>query len=341
MMEKDELELMDGRTILAYPKDKVEQRVWEFFQLADANHHIHIGGKTAAIIKEERNKAQDRLRKLFLNNAFRLLEHYERILGDSRMFLTQIPIESGLAYVGSNGFDTPTLGVYLEWWLNCPSSSLKDKDGGKWLIYKLAGSPLTGRNKCGLVDKNGNIRHMDLQKFRPAWESFVSINRRYKEDKEKYYGFSLLQTMALLEKEGKAVVNDTDDFLFAQERKLQNLTTECDRLRQANADLTTKFHHTLMRLKTPELKAYLKELKQIEEKLTAIMDYSNGDLRLMRERDGNTSDYQKERSRIRREKIAAIRERNKFMRDTLSDILEGEPFDLHEVEKFFSSENGE
>ncbi len=341
MMEKDELELMDGRTILAYPKDKVEQRDWEFFQLADADHHIHIGGKTAAIIKEERNKAQERLQKLFLDNAFKLLEHHERILGDSRMFLAPVPIESGFAYVGSNGFANPTLGVYLEWWLNCPSSSVEDKDGGKWFIYKLAGSPLTGRNKCGLVDKNGNIRNMDLQTFRPAWESFGNINRRYKEAKEKYFGFSLLQTMALLEKEGKAVVNGTDDFLFAQERNLQSLTTECDRLQQANADLTTKFHHTLMRLKAPELKVYLEELKQIEEKLTAIMDYSNGDLRLMRESDGNTSDHQKERSRVRREKIAAIRERNRFMHDTLSDMLEGEPIDLHEVERFFGCEDGE
>lgn len=340
-MEKDELVLMDGRTIIAYQKDRVEQRDWEFFQLADANHHIHIGGKTAAIIKEESQKSQERLQKLFLDNAFRLLEHHECIMGDSRMFLTPIPIKSGFAYVGSSGFANPTLGVYLEWWLNSPFSSVVDKDGSKWLIYKLAGSPLTGRNKCGLVDKNGNISYMDLQTFRPAWESFVSINRRYKEAKEKYYGFSLLQTMALLEKEGKAVVHGTDDFLFAQERKLQCLTSECDRLKQANAELATKFHHTLMRLKAPELKAYLQALKQIEEKLTAIMDYSNGDLRLMQERDGNTSEYQKERSRVRREKIAAIRERNRFMHDTLSDILEGEPIDLHEVEKFFRSEDGE
>ena len=197
MIEKDELELMDGRTILGYPKDKVEQRDWEFFHIADADNHIHIGGKTAVLIKEESQKAQERLQKLFLDNAFRLLECHERILGDSRMFLTQVPIESGLAYVGGRGFANPTLGIYLEWWLNCPYSSVEDKDGHKWLIYKLAGSPLTGRNKCGLIDQDGNIKHMDLQTFRPALESFVAINRRYNEAKEKYYGFSLLQTMAL------------------------------------------------------------------------------------------------------------------------------------------------
>ncbi len=315
MMEKNELDLMDGRTIVGYPKDKMEQRNWEFFLLADADNHIQIGGKTAAIIKEERQKIQERLQKLFLDNAFNLLDCHERILGDSRIFLTQVPIESGLAYVGSRGFANPTLGVYLEWWLNCPYSSIEDKDGHKWLIYKLAGSPQTGRNKCGLVDQNGTIKHMDLQTFRPAWESFVAINRRYKKAKETCYGFSLLQTMALLEKEDKAVINDADDFLFTQERKLQSLTTECDRLRQVNTELTVKFHHTLMRLKAPELKAYMEELKQMETKLTAIVDYSNGDLRLMRERNGNTSEYQKERSRVRKEKIAAIRERNRFMHD--------------------------
>ena len=80
---------------------------------------------------------------------------------------------------------------------------------------------------------------------------------------------------------------------------------------------------------------------QIGGKTAAIMDYSNGELRMMQERDGNTTDYQKERSRVRKEKIAAIRERNRFIHDTLSDILEGEPIDLSEVEKFFSRENGE
>ena len=83
------------------------------------------------------------------------------------------------------------------------------------------------------------------------------------------------------------------------------------------------------------------ELKQMETKISAIMDYSNCGLRQMRERNGNTPEYQKERSRVRREKIAAIRERNKFMHDTLSDILEGEPIDLHEVERFLCRENGE
>ncbi len=287
-MEKDELKLMDGRTIIGYPKDKVEQRNWEFYQLIDADNHINAGGKTSAIIKEERQKTQERLQKLFLDNAFKLLEYHERILGDSCMFLTPILIESRLAYMGGRGFANPTLGVYLEWWLNCPYSSIEDKDGHKWLIYKMAGSPLTGRNKCGLVDRNGNIKQMDLQTFRPAWESFVAINRRYKEAKEKYYGFSLLQTMALLGKEDKAVINDTDDFLFTQERKLQSLTTECNRLRQVNTELTVKFHHTLMRLKAPELKAYMEELKQMETKLTTIMDYSNDDLGLMHEREGNS-----------------------------------------------------
>ena len=292
-MEKDELKLMDSRTIIGYPKDKVEQRNWEFYQLIDAANHINAGGKTSAIIKEERQRAQERLQKLFLDNAFKLLECHERILGDSRIFLTQVPIESGLAYVGGRGFANPTLGVYLEWWLNCPYSSVEDKDGYKWLIYKLVGSPLTGRNKCGLVDRDGNIKHMDLQTFRPAWESFVAINRRYKEAKEKYYGFSLLQTMALLEKEDKAVINYSDDFLFAQERKLQCLTTECDRLRQANAELATKFQHTLMRLKAPELKTYMDELKQMETKISAIMDYSNCGLRQMRERNGTLLNIRK------------------------------------------------
>ncbi len=340
-MEKDELELMDGRTIVGYPKEKMDQRNVEFFSLCDADNRINLSGRTSSIIKEEKQKMKERQQRLFLDNAFMLIDAHEHILGDSRMFLTKVPIDSGLAYVGSEGLSNPTLGVYLEWWLNCPDSSVEDADGHKWLIFKLAGSALTWRNKCGLVDRNGNVKYMDLQTFRPVCEAFISINRRYKEAKAKYYAFSLLQTMSLLGKEGKATIQDADDFLFTQERKLQSMTTECNRLRKANEELTAKFHHAFMRLKAPELKRFLQELRENETKLADILGNANDTLRLIRERDSKTSDYQKERSRVRREKLAAIKEHNRLIPETLFDILEGEPIELHEVERFFGSSENE
>ena len=335
MMTNNGIELLNGRGIVGYPKDKVMERELDFLTFNDARNHNCMGGERAAYIKEQKHREQGQLQRLFLDNAFMLLDAHKRILGDSRMFLTPVPIESGLAYVGSEGFRNPTLGVYIEWWLNCPSSAVEDKDGHKWMIYKLAGSPLSERNRCGLVDRKGNTKNMELRIFRKAWESFITINCRYTNAKEQYYGFSLLQTMVLLEKDSQAVIKEKDDILFSEERKLRALADKCSELQHANDELTNKFHQTFLRLKAPELQTYMKELKQKEKRLKDINEDVNVNLPAMRSQQGNTLEYQKERSRMRKEKLAAIREYNQLVHRTLFDILEGEPISFDGVERFF------
>lgn len=153
-------------------------------------------------------KKEEESQELFLQNAVYLYERRDAILQDSRMFLARVPIQNGLAYTGSDGFNdpTPTLGVYIEWWQTCKHSRLVIKrwkwfSGRVWrksLLYHIAGSPLSGRNHCSAVAEDGKTHIVSVSPFKDVWVSFMRINNRYKEPKRMYDYYTLEQTINIL-----------------------------------------------------------------------------------------------------------------------------------------------
>ena len=164
--------LMDGRTLDCYSK-----------------------------VEEEEAEEDEEQSELFINNAFFFLAHGERILSDSRMFLCRVDIRNGLVYTGTSGFTNPTLGVYIEWWLNCEGSMQADKKGRRTLVYCLAGSPLSGGNHCGAIREDGKRKTVTLTPFSNYWPCFMKINNRYTEVKCKYQTYGLKQVLDILKQE--------------------------------------------------------------------------------------------------------------------------------------------
>ena len=123
-------------------------------------------------------------------------------MSDSRMFLCSVPIQNGLAYTGTAGFNHPTLGVYLEWWLSCEKATILKEDKTKWLVYFISGSPLSGANKCGIVNEKGEIDSECLCPFPLVWRSFASINKRYDEAKSLYQAYTLEEVVKKLGRRG-------------------------------------------------------------------------------------------------------------------------------------------
>ena len=150
--------------------------------------------------KEPARKVVEPWKDLFFKNAFLLYEHREEILSDRRMALTPLPFENVLAYMGTSGLRNATLGVYLEWWDACGDAVIKDFDGNPWaLTYILAGSPLTGANDCRAVTRDGRtftVKHKGP--FRKFWQSFMAINARYAEAKEREKAFTLEKSLRRL-----------------------------------------------------------------------------------------------------------------------------------------------
>ncbi len=123
---------------------------------------------------QQKNTSEFEEIKLFLNNAFFLLAHRDRIMRDSRMFLASVPIQNGPIYYGKL-----CLGTYLEWWLSYDTLRRTSEDGRLSLIFRLAGSPFSGRNSCNEVYEDGSRKVVHISDFMNAVGKLKRISEHY------------------------------------------------------------------------------------------------------------------------------------------------------------------
>lgn len=199
-MEYPQLHLLDGTQIPCYPKFRAEDPVDNQMSLDTTGEYLQIGRRRPSMAPSEENADLKAQQKLFFDHAFFFLANKERILGDSRMFLAPVPVQSGLAYTGISGFRHPTLGIYLEFWLNCPQATSTNQEGKLRLVQRLSGSPLSGSNCCGVVYEDGTTECLSLPRFKDLWSTFMEINCRYDEEKAMCESYSLQQVVDILEK---------------------------------------------------------------------------------------------------------------------------------------------
>ena len=149
--------------------------------------------------KETRGASPEPWRELFFKEAFFLYEHRDAIYADSRVFFTPLPFGNNLAYTGTSGLRDATLGVYLEWWDSCERAVLK-KDGEIFaLTYFIAGSPLSGNNRCNVVNRKGETKTISFSSpFSEIWSSFMKINQKYDEAKQNCEAYTLEETISKL-----------------------------------------------------------------------------------------------------------------------------------------------
>ena len=191
-MAKGTMTLLNGTVLDCYPLKHPEVRVDNEVKLDTTGKYLTIGrSKRRRVTEPQFDEEREKEKKLFLNNVFLFLQNKDRIMSDSRMFLCPVPIQNGLAYTGTAGFNHPTLGVYLEWWLSCEKALILKVDKTNWLVYFISGSPLSGANKCGIVNEKGEIDSECLCPFPLVWRSFASINMRYDEAKSLYQAYTL------------------------------------------------------------------------------------------------------------------------------------------------------
>ena len=70
--------------------------------------------------------------------------------------------------------------------------------GTRSLIYRLAGSPLSGVNRCVAVCEDGTEEKVQLRSFSNYWLPFMKINQRYSPAKACYQAYSLQEVLDIL-----------------------------------------------------------------------------------------------------------------------------------------------
>lgn len=63
-----------------------------------------------------------------------------------------------------------------QWWATCAASHITC-DGCEWYVLNLVGSPMTGNNRCLLINAQGDTRRMAIPHFKTAWQSLVRIKK--------------------------------------------------------------------------------------------------------------------------------------------------------------------
>ncbi len=282
----------------------------------------------------------DEERKLFLNNAFFLLSRANRILSDSRMFLAPIDFGSGLAYSGY--FAKPTLGVYIEWWQSC-QNAVQDEGEEMKLVYRLAGSPLSGMNQCGCVDMYCKTHAVSLNNFFHTWKPFVEILARYKECKLKYQHYTIQQVIDILRNDESS---PAEDELFVEKMKYKVLETKKRALQSRLTSLTEdyrelkkKYHYALIRLHLAEMTNFYEEYKwrrkNTEEELH-VLSTKKGVYKIQVEHEQiSNREAQKLFSEIKKQRKELKDGLKDFVSESLTRIIPEEQIPMPTVLEFF------
>ncbi len=112
----------------------------------------------------------------FAQRIPKLLKDAERILANPEFACEVVEVYNGTAQTGT--YSNPTVGGYLDWWLNHPEFS-RDKNGR--YIWKLTGSILSGAYACQAVDESGISHVAELSRhFNDTYRSFIKSQRKYR-----------------------------------------------------------------------------------------------------------------------------------------------------------------
>lgn len=266
------IRLQDGNVIRGYPKqDAIVELCKKTPMLDTTEEYLSIGKKPAK--PKPTDEKESNLQKLFTDNSFLILANRKRILNDSRMLLTPVTVRNGLAYTGA--FSTATLGVYIEWWHNCPYSVLfGEKDDTMSLIWYLSGSPLSGGNLCSMVTEDGKAETVRVHFFRKLWPKFTDILADYYDAKELYQAYTLPEVIDILKRETtkefytesikefryQAKVNLLNAQLRDWEENYESLKEKCDKYEK-------EWHFALFQLKKEEIVAFHKRYNLRKENL--------------------------------------------------------------------------
>ena len=266
------IRLQDGNVIRGYPKqDAIVELCKKTPMLDTTEEYLSIGKKPAK--PKPTDEKESNLQKLFTDNSFLILANRKRILNDSRMLLTPVTVRNGLAYTGA--FSTATLGVYIEWWHNCPYSVLfGEKDDTMSLIWYLSGSPLSGGNLCSMVTEGGKAETVRVHFFRKLWLKFTDILADYHDAKELYQAYTLPEVIDILKRETtkefytesikefryQAKVNLLNAQLRDWEENYESLREKCDKYEK-------EWHFALYQLKKDEIVVFHKEYNLRKENL--------------------------------------------------------------------------
>ena len=336
--------LIDGSQLDCYPIAlPPEETVSGEFSLDTTGKYLQVGKKPHFVTDKElaeRRKQEKIDAKLFYEHIHLFLANADKILSDSRLFLSPVNVVNGLAYTGTSGFRRPTLGVYIEWWLYHKDASIDAKGNPIWFI---SGSPLSGRNACSTVDRKGKTHRAQLNgRFSAVWRSFMEVNTRYTEVKGRYMTYDLREVIDILK--GNA---DSQQFFklhlrlekVRYDNYIANLKNSLKQARELSDEYKDKIQSLLFQQHREESTEYYRKCVNLQTVARLTREYFYEQRIELRKalRGGNIDNitYQRTLTPLRKKAKEAECQCREYEREGLSKVFgEDAPyFDFNVIEK--------
>ena len=332
--------LLNGTQLDCYPltDEDIEPAFQDKLELDTTGQYVTVRKSKPRITQVSDECMQKQ--HLFADNAFYLLAHMDRIMNDSRMFLAPVAARNGLAYTGTSGFKRPTLGVYLEWWQTSDETMRINNEGCRSLVFTLAGSPLSGMNRCSAVREDGKIEIVSLSSFNRHCGSFIKINARYTEAKVRYQAYTLQEVLDILHREdnGKLDYDHVITTRFMQ-HEIDRLNRCIERLTEESSHWHEKYLFALISFKEDEARAFLAEDGKLETKVSQEIEHLKMQKKALKAqlKRGQIDNVSYQRSitpmnkRIEELKFQLFR----FRRDKLNEMFHTNEIDSETIERYF------
>ena len=331
-MEEYKIKLMDGRNICGILKSDQPDKIKSDNLHLDATGQYLSFGKKKTMLKTEdmQAEAQRQYRHhLFTENAWFLLANAEEILNDSKMFLAPVGIQNGLAYTGTSGFRRPTVGIYLQWWLYFSMAS-RDRNGD--LLWYISGSPLSGSNCCSVVTPEGKQRKIAQRtSFSEIWKTFMDINNRYTEAKQRCEAYSLEELLVklrgedyklrIIELQHEAIEMVMDWEKSKLERDYSRLRTAMGQLVNTNKRIQLKQHRSSI---LEFYQTYLERQNRINELEKAYVA-KHKELKIQQHNGTLHGEYKALLTEVSREYKEKKREQSELIRQFITDTFGKNP----------------
>lgn len=275
----NKITLLNGTTLICYPKAEQPDSIKEdHLKLDTSGQYFTLNKRGGASHQETENVNQKEEQDLrfFLDHAFDFFKNADRIFQDSRMFLAPVPTHCGLYYTGTSGFQHPTLGIYLEWWIKNEGDITKDTEGNDALTYFFAGSPMSGTNSCKCVYPDGTVKVFSHKSFLLIWRSFMNINTKYTEAKQRHEVYSLQEVWEILSSIEQSEASVLATKLMIQEGREKRLKEQLSALRNRYDELYQKFYKIC-------LKHYQKDLDDFRDEYNRRKRETGNELKAIRD----------------------------------------------------------
>ena len=281
---------------------------------------------------------------LLEKNAFTLLRNYRLILLDPRMRYATVNMVCGETKNGTKPLENPTVGAYIEWWINNHRSVYRAVSGEYSLCYKLIiGDHLFDAGLI-LVSETGNNKKENTLSIDLHWKKMKQCIENNKLSASKLKDntpYTFEEVIDIVNKQPSHASDDIDllDYLY-KEQMVYRLEEEIADLHHQLDHFKKKYHTLLMIDNYDQLKEFYKGYLAIAKEMDEEKDHFFNEqtkLKAKVKKGSLTNVEYRQKVKEMKSRITELEwDLLEYRQSELSSMFPNDSFNIMEIETFLN-----